>query len=68
MKEEAEYLLAIAREGGSLFFNNFGPALADDTPEEDLMYLIHYICNRGYENRVLIGIDANFHLERRADR
>jgi len=61
LKEEARYLEAIAREGGSLYFNNFG--FEFDTPHEDLMYLMHYLCDRGHENRILFGIDANFRFE-----
>jgi len=61
LREELEYLTAIARDGGSLFFNNF--ALWTDTPPQDLAYLIHTLCDRGYEHRVLFGIDANFHFD-----
>jgi len=61
LKEQARYLEAIAREGGSLYFNNFG--FEFDTPHEDLMYLMHYLCDRGYENRVLFGVDANFRFD-----
>jgi phosphotriesterase-related protein len=58
LKEEARYLEALARDGGSLYFNNF--MFEFDTPHEDLMYLMHYLCDRGHENRILFGIDANF--------
>jgi phosphotriesterase-related protein len=61
LKEEAKYLEAIAQEGGSLYFNNF--CFEFDTPHEDLMYLIHYLCDQGYEKRVLFGIDANFRFD-----
>lgn len=61
LKEEARYLEAIAREGGSLYFNNF--CFEFDTPHEDLMYLMHYLCDRGHANRILFGIDANFRFQ-----
>jgi phosphotriesterase-related protein len=61
LKEEAQYLLAIAKEGGSLYFNNF--ALERDTPHEDLMFLMHVLCDKGYAHRVLFGIDANFYAD-----
>jgi phosphotriesterase-related protein len=61
LKEQAKHLEAIAREGGSLYFNNFG--FEFDTPHEDLMYLMHYLCDRGYEHRVLFGVDANFRFD-----
>lgn len=59
LREEALHLVEIAREGGSLYFNNF--ALERDTPPEDLMYLIHVLCDKGFAHRVLFGIDANFY-------
>lgn len=61
LKEEAEYMLAIAQQGGSLYFNNFN--FEFDTPHIDLMYLIRYLCEKGYESRVLFGIDANFRFD-----
>jgi phosphotriesterase-related protein len=61
LTEEARHLVEIAREGGSLYFNNF--ALERDTPPEDLMFLIHVLCDKGYAHRVLFGIDANFYAD-----
>jgi phosphotriesterase-related protein len=61
LKEEARYLEAIAHEGGSLYFNNF--LFEFDTPHEDVMYLMHYLCDKGYDKRVLFGIDANFRFD-----
>lgn len=58
LQQQAAYLTAIARDGGSLYFNNF--TFEFDTPHEDLMYLMHTLCDRGYAHRVLFGIDANF--------
>jgi phosphotriesterase-related protein len=61
LKEQAVYLEGIAHAGGTLFFNNFG--FEFDTPHEDLMYLMHYLCDRGHEQRVMFGIDANFRFD-----
>ena len=61
LREEALYLEAIARDGGSLYFNNF--EFEFDTPHEDLMYIMHYLCDKGYAHRVLFGIDANFRFD-----
>jgi len=61
LREEAKYLEALAREGASLYFNNFG--FEFDTPHEDLMYLMHYLCDRGYDSRVLFSVDANFRFD-----
>lgn len=61
LKEEARYLEDIARRGGSLFFNNF--EFQFDTPHEDLMYLMHYLADRGLGNRILYGMDANFWVD-----
>jgi len=57
-KQMGEYLLSIAREGGSMLFNNFG--FEFDTPWPDLVYLIRYLCDNGCSNRVLISIDCNW--------
>lgn len=61
LQEEARYLEAIAREGGTLYFNNF--CFEFDTPHEDLMYLMHYLCDKGYAHRVMFGIDANYRFD-----
>ena len=61
LREEAKYLEDIARRGGSLFFNNF--EFQFDTPHEDMMYLMRYLCDRGYDNRVLYGMDTNFWVD-----
>lgn len=61
LREEAKYLEEIARRGGSLFFNNF--EFQFDTPHEDMMYLMHYLCDKGYEHRVLYGMDTNFWVD-----
>lgn len=61
LREEAKYLEGICREGGSLFFNNY--LFEFDTPHEDMMYLMHYLMDKGYLNRLLFGMDVNFNLE-----
>jgi phosphotriesterase-related protein len=58
LQEEARYLEEIARQGGSLLFNNFG--FEHDTPWPDLTYLLHYLCDAGYQDKVLISIDVNW--------
>lgn len=58
LKEEAKYLEEIARQGGSLLFNNFG--FEHDTPWPDLTYLLHHLCDAGYQDKVLISIDVNW--------
>ena len=60
LREEAQYLEAICREGGSLFFNNY--LFEFDTPHEDMMYLMHYLLDRGHLNRLLFGMDVNFNV------
>ena len=58
VEEEADYLEEIARQGGSLLFNNFG--FEFDTPWPDLTYLLHHLCDAGYQDKVLISIDCNW--------
>jgi phosphotriesterase-related protein len=58
--EQARYLEAICREGGSLFFNNY--LFEFDTPHEDLMVLMHTLADRGYLHRLLFGMDVNFEV------
>jgi phosphotriesterase-related protein len=60
LREEAKYLEAICKEGGSLFFNNY--LFEFDTPHEDMMYLMHYLLDKGHLNRLLFGMDVNFNL------
>jgi len=61
LRQEAKYLEAICKEGGSLFFNNY--LFEFDTPHEDMMFLMHYLLDKGYLNRILFGMDVNFNLE-----
>ena len=61
LKEEARYLEGICKEGGSLFFNNY--LFEFDTPHEDMMYLMHYLLDKGHLNRLLFGMDVNFSID-----
>jgi phosphotriesterase-related protein len=58
IKEEAAYLEKIARQGGSLLFNNFG--FEWDTPWPDLIYLLKHLCDAGLQEKVLISMDVNW--------
>ncbi len=58
VQEEARYLEEIARQGGSLLFNNFG--FEFDTPWADLTYLLHHLCDRGFQDKVLMSVDCNW--------
>lgn len=60
LKEEARYLESICKDGGSLFFNNY--KFEFDTPHEDLMYIMHYLLDRGYLHRMMFGMDVNFNV------
>ncbi len=60
LREEALYLEAICKEGGSLFFNNY--LFEFDTPHEDMMYLMHYLMDKGHLNRILFGMDVNINV------
>ena len=62
LKEQTLYLEKIGREGGSFFFNNF--ALWRDTPDEDLAFIMKYLAEKGLLNRILMGIDGNFHFDK----
>lgn len=57
-EQQARYLEEIARQGGSLLFNNFG--FEFDTPWADLVYLLRYLCDMGYQHRVLMSVDSNW--------
>jgi len=59
-EEEARHLANIARQGGSLLFNNFH--LEQINPWSDIVYLIKYLCDKGFSDRVLIGMDWNFYI------
>ncbi len=49
-------LLRIAKGGGSMLFNNFGYEF--DTPWEDLVYLIRFLCDNGCIKNVLTSMDT----------
>ncbi|MGH7958732.1 MAG: hypothetical protein ACREH8_17235 [Opitutaceae bacterium] len=55
LEQHADYLTAIARDGGSLLFNNFG--LVKHTPWPDLVFMLRQLCDRGHADRVLISVD-----------
>lgn len=56
LEQQTNYLATITRDGGSLLFNNFG--LTKDTPWPDLVSILRALCDRGYENRILISVDS----------
>jgi phosphotriesterase-related protein len=58
VKEEAAYLEKIARQGGSLLFNNFG--FEWDTPWPDLVYLLKHLCDAGLQEKILTSMDVNW--------
>lgn len=63
LEEEAHYLANISRRGGSLLFNNFGFEHSKlGTPWRDMIYLFKYLCDKGFSDRVLISVDANFRI------
>ena len=62
LKEEIAYLTNIAKKGGTLLFNNFG--FEHDTPWEDLVAILRSLVEAGYENKIHICMDANFHIDR----
>lgn len=61
LQEEVKYLEAICRDGGTLSFNNY--KFEFDTPHEDLMYIMHYLLDRGYLDRMVFGMDVNFEID-----
>jgi phosphotriesterase-related protein len=61
LQEEARYLEDVVREGGYLQFNNFD--FEFDTPFPDMLYLINYLEDRGYGDRIFISIDVNIEVD-----
>lgn len=49
-------LLRIAKAGGNLLFNNFGYEF--DTPWEDLVYLMRFLCDNGCAKNVMTSMDS----------
>lgn len=58
LEEQAAYLSDITRCGGYLQFNNFD--FEFDTPFGDMLYLINYLENDGFGDKIFISIDANW--------
>ena len=56
LQQQTAYLIAIARAGGSMLFNNFG--LYKDTPWDHLVHIIRELCDKGFKHRVLISVDS----------
>jgi phosphotriesterase-related protein len=61
LREEAKYIESLCREGGSLLFNNYKWDF--DTPREDLMYIMHYLLDRDYLQRMMFSMDVNFNID-----
>jgi len=61
LAEEAEYLKDVTQAGGFLQFNNFD--FEFDTPFPDMLYLINYLEEQGYGDKVFISIDANWEFD-----
>ena len=61
LAEEAEYLADVTRAGGYLQFNNFD--FDFDTPFPDLLYLINYLEEGGFGDKVFYSIDTNFSID-----
>lgn len=58
LEEEALYLADVARAGGYLHFNNF--EFEFDTPFPDMLYLINYLEDNGFGEKIFFSIDANW--------
>jgi phosphotriesterase-related protein len=55
----AEELLSIAKEGGNLEVDTFGQEFY--TPWTDLVFLLRFLCDRGFAERIFISVDCNWH-------
>jgi predicted metal-dependent phosphotriesterase family hydrolase len=62
-EQMAEYLLAIAKEGGNLLFNNFGCDFY--TPPLTLVYLLRSLFEKGFGHRVFGSVDCNWEWKNR---
>ncbi len=60
-EEEARYLAEVAEAGGYLQFNNFD--FEFDTPLDDMVYLLDFLEEESFGDRVLISIDANWEFD-----
>jgi len=56
LQQQTDYLVDLAKDGGSLLFNNFGLTL--DTPWPDLVFILRSLFDRGLANRILISVDS----------
>ena len=59
LEQFGEELISIAKEGGYLEVDTFGQNFY--TPWNDLVFLLRFLCDAGYANRVIISIDSNWH-------
>ena len=57
-EQMAEHLLAIAKDGGNLLFNNFGCDFY--TPPFTIVYLLRFLIDKGYSHRVFASVDCNW--------
>jgi phosphotriesterase-related protein len=55
--------ITIAKEGGSLLFNNFGQKYY--TPWEDMVFLMRSLCDQGFGNQLLVSVDCNWEWKSR---
>ncbi len=60
-EEMAKEMERIAKQGGTLLFNNFEYGF--DTPWEDFVYLIRYLCDNGCAGNVLTAMDCGWDWE-----
>ncbi len=60
VEQQIAYLEQITRQGGSLYFSNFGWEFYSQ--EANLRRLVLGLCERGYADRLLIGADANYKI------
>jgi len=58
LQEQAQYLAEVTRLGGCLLFNNFGCEFF--TRWTDLVYFLRYLCDGGYQDKLLMSIDCNW--------
>ena len=61
VSRQIDYLLAIAQEGGSLYFSNFGWEFLSQS--ENLKRLMLGICEKGFQHRLLFSADANYKVD-----
>ena len=59
--QQITYLLEITRQGGSLYFSNFGWEFL--TQEKNIKRLMLELCEKGFQNRLLLSADANYKVD-----